>query len=807
MYVSLDTETSGLHLKHGCRPFFFSTWAEENPGPRPTRLPYETPTPDSVFALSANPNAPTRDKGVSRNWEAPIDPLTRNLRLTPRQRLALVEGLADWLDGNDLVFFNAGFDLFACATVGLYFDFDSVGGFPWSTTSLRSSARLANLLPPPLAVCHCPSLHDVAVLAHARNNKQPKPPAGLKNTALYYLTLSDRDQKDLQKAVVAARRKAKTLFPGALLGIDPKGNADTNADYWLPKSCYDADPSLPASWATLCAHYASLDAYRTLATFFVLQALTDPNAETDASWSGYEAQMAALPTSLLMEVQGLRLSPQEIDPNLPTSLASQLATSYAQGREAAESQALAYRTRRAPQALLPPPKAFNAQSQHDLTTFLYAPSPYGLGLPVLGLTGKAQAPSTSAPTLQRLVQYVRQRLHPPATGDNRPLFDLWAGQPHPDSRGPSIDLLGRNYSPNSERHTCHHQVALADAESFLDHLTTYSTKEHFHQDNVGFKAYATGSKYLESYRESARPANDPFPFRKWGLGPANRCNNSHYNSLYLFPSFNPVGITLTRYASSNPNGQNVSKKPHIPLRRAFCPDPDKVYVCIDYSQLELRLFAVASQDALLLDSFAKGYDFHAYTAAGMYGYAMTDDIPSHLRRIAKNVNFGIIYGAGAPKIAATSGDPEAYNKYSAQFPHAKAYMDEVQHQVRKTGYVETLFGYRLWVRPEGPHKGVNYIVQGTAGQLVKHAMTDLRTLPHSPLDWRRCRLVLNVHDELIFELDNDRNYLLETVPQLVEIMSRQGDKIAAVTPTDATLCFHSWGEPKPLDFAEWSQAD
>jgi DNA polymerase I-like protein with 3'-5' exonuclease and polymerase domains len=650
--------------------------------------------------------------------------------------------------------------------VGLYFDFASVGGKPWSSTTLYDCARpgYRRTLCAPLHRVQCDELHDVAVLAHARDNKRPKPPAGLKDCATYYLMIPSDDEKLLHQHTLQARQQAaRDGYPTA---INPQGKSEVAADFNL---------SFQRNGEAL-EKYASLDAYRTLALFAMLREMTPKGIKgastKDKNWQGYQRQMAVLPCAMVMSSQGVRLKQEQIDFNSPDSLVTQLRRKYLSEKKSAET----YATAVCPEAAGPD---FNCQSGQQLAKVYYSED--GFCLPILTKTKKGAGLPTDNKSAQLLLRYAMAR----NAGDE----ELALSYLGPDA----LDITQRNYSPRSRLHRLSSRKLTA-ALGFLRRVVTYEQKDGFPEDNIGYKSYGTGVTYALGYLASAIPAGERYASRSWRTAPEQRWPAD--KPLYLFPSFNAVGITLTRFSSRDPNGQNVSKKPEIPLRKLFGPAPGRVWACIDYSQLELRLFAAASQDAALLRSFREGYDFHTFTACGMYGYNLSNhlEIPSHLRRVAKNVNFGIVYGAGPNKIAQTSGDPEAYNKYSKQFPGARAYMDGVIAGVQRTGSIHTLFGYELRVHPEPAYKGVNYVVQGTAGELVKRAMTSLYFDADSPLDWNDCRLVLNVHDELVFDLLDNATYLAQVLPVLQQKMAAVGQTINTDTPVDAKLCRVSWAE-------------
>lgn len=272
----------------------------------------------------------------------------------------------------------------------------------------------------------------------------------------------------------------------------------------------------------------------------------------------------------------------------------------------------------------------------------------------------------------------------------------------------------------------------------------------------------------------------------------------------LFPNLNPTGTGTTRLSSSNPNGQNIStgreeeddaghKIKRFNLRELFGPPPGYVWYCIDYSSLQLVIFAYEANDAGMIESFAKGYDFHNYVACGLFN---TDSPTKNERRIAKNVNYALIFGAGARKVDTTAGMDGAYELYQNQFPIVAEYMNRISYQVRKKGYVTTAFGYPLVVPKEQPYKGVNYIVQGDEGEIVKQAMVLCDNyLQNHP---SQARLIMQIHDELVFECPVNNPFPVETICNLMMSPSRNLGWVTPVTPAIARV---HWGDQEKIEFS------
>jgi DNA polymerase-1 len=224
-----------------------------------------------------------------------------------------------------------------------------------------------------------------------------------------------------------------------------------------------------------------------------------------------------------------------------------------------------------------------------------------------------------------------------------------------------------------------------------------------------------------------------------------------------------------RLASVNPNLQNIPVRTELgrEIRKAFIADPrlpDTLILSADYSQIELRIIAALSRDGAMLAAFAGGEDIHAATAARVFGVAIGGVTPD-MRRKAKMVNFGIAYGISAFGLAQRLGisrteAADIIAQYNAQFGGIKAYMDGTLEFCRKNGYVETVTGRRrhirdinsanATIRAAAERNAINMPVQGSAADMIKIAMANIhRALAAGSF---RTRLLLQVHDELVFEL-------------------------------------------------------
>lgn len=237
-----------------------------------------------------------------------------------------------------------------------------------------------------------------------------------------------------------------------------------------------------------------------------------------------------------------------------------------------------------------------------------------------------------------------------------------------------------------------------------------------------------------------------------------------------------------RLSSNEPNLQNIPIRTAEGrrVREAFVAPPGHVIVSADYSQIELRIMADISGDENLLKAFTEGMDVHRATASEVFGVA-PEAVTSEQRRYAKTINFGLIYGMSAFGLAASLGIERSaatqyIERYFTRYPGVKGYMDDTKASARAKGYVETLFGRRIYL-PEinggnGPRKSgaerqaINAPMQGTAADLVKLAMIAVQAALDA--ERRRTLMVLQVHDELVFEVpEAELEWVRTEVPRLM----------------------------------------
>ena len=224
-----------------------------------------------------------------------------------------------------------------------------------------------------------------------------------------------------------------------------------------------------------------------------------------------------------------------------------------------------------------------------------------------------------------------------------------------------------------------------------------------------------------------------------------------------------------RLSSNDPNLQNIPVRTAEGrrIREAFIAPPGHVIVSADYSQIELRIMAHISQDENLLRAFAEGVDVHRATASEVFGVPV-DEVASEQRRYAKVINFGLIYGMSAHGLAKNLGiersAASAYiDRYFQRFAGVKRYMDDTRTMAKAQGYVETVFGRRLWLpeinsgngplRAAAERAAINAPMQGTAADLIKLAMVAVQDALDA--QGKRSRIIMQVHDELVLEVPDD----------------------------------------------------
>ena len=277
----------------------------------------------------------------------------------------------------------------------------------------------------------------------------------------------------------------------------------------------------------------------------------------------------------------------------------------------------------------------------------------------------------------------------------------------------------------------------------------------------------------------------------------------------LHTSLNQTVASTGRLSSSNPNLQNIPVRTEIgrEIRKGFVASPGHVLVSADYSQIELRLFAHITKDPALVQAFQTDADIHAQTARRIFEVPEDQPVTSDQRRQAKTINFAVIYGASPFRVSAELGIPNAraaelIKAYLDLYPGVRAYLETVLESAREKGYVQTLLGRRRYVpdinsrvfqfRQSAEREAANMPVQGTSADIIKLAMLHVASaLTSSNLG---ARMVLQVHDELLFECPTDE---VRPLSALVK------DAMQNAYPLDVPLkaevkSGHNWWEVTPV---------
>lgn len=248
-----------------------------------------------------------------------------------------------------------------------------------------------------------------------------------------------------------------------------------------------------------------------------------------------------------------------------------------------------------------------------------------------------------------------------------------------------------------------------------------------------------------------------------------------------------TGTTTGRMSSRDPNLQNIParSKEGRAIRKAFVADAGFTLVAIDYSQIELRIAAILSEDANLIDIFKRGEDIHAGVAARVFG-VKAEEVTANMRREAKVINFGILYGMGVNALRQNLGGEttrqaaqEFLNAYFQTFLRLAEYLEETKSFARQHGYTETVFGRRRhfagitssvpFIRAQAERMAINAPIQGSQADIIRIAMVKIFAYIKKEQLNNEVKMLLQVHDELVFEIKNEK--LEETVPQLLEIMT------------------------------------
>jgi DNA polymerase-1 len=272
-------------------------------------------------------------------------------------------------------------------------------------------------------------------------------------------------------------------------------------------------------------------------------------------------------------------------------------------------------------------------------------------------------------------------------------------------------------------------------------------------------------------------------------------------------TFNQIGTTTGRLSSSDPNLQNIPVKTDegIKIRQGFVAEKGSILMGIDYSQIELRVLAQLSGDENLRAAYQNNMDLHSLTARKIFELSENDEVTREQRIIAKTINFSIIYGKTAFGLAKELGitqreASEYIERYFNQYPRVKEFEKEIVEFTEKNGYTETLFGRRRIIeginsknkniKSQAERMAVNSVIQGTAAEVLKQVMIEIYRYIK---DKAGISLLLQVHDELIFEISQDR---LEEYRENIEKIMKECVKFDSVPLEINTNIGVNWAETK-----------
>ena len=251
-------------------------------------------------------------------------------------------------------------------------------------------------------------------------------------------------------------------------------------------------------------------------------------------------------------------------------------------------------------------------------------------------------------------------------------------------------------------------------------------------------------------------------------------------------TFNQTGTVTGRLSSDSPNLQNIPIRSELGarIRNAFIASPGYTLAAFDYAQIELKILAAFSKDEAMIRAFREGADIHRVTASYINNVPL-EKVTSPMRMFAKAINFGIIFGMGVRQLAENTGRSvaearEFYDEYFRDFPSIRQYMDRIKTEAKERGYVETLFGRKRFfdlpairgnrfLESEMDRMALNAVIQGTDADIVKYAMVKIR----EKFDREDVRLLLQIHDELIYEIRDD--IVESTVPHMRRMMEEVVD--------------------------------
>ena len=674
--LAVDTETTGLDIWHGCKPFYVSTCDED---------------------------------GNQCSWEWPVNLYTRE----PSIPAGDIKELRAHLRGKRLVFHNAKFDIRALASIGV----DVIALVGWDY------------------------IEDTILSTHILGSGEPM---GLKDQCVLHCDIGTEDEDELKLIVAEARKLAQKvnrvrekqgLLPIRIAGpYDPhspslgqRPNAGWGVmDYWLPAAMAAARltttykkqivPLLPEKEAerfrVALGMYANLDTVRTMALYKLHQ--TAMNDFDD--FERYEVRRSLLEVTYHAEDRGIAVNTDRIR--------EQSVTFENRTKEAlAEMQAVC--------------NIDNPGIYPQMADALFNQ----LKLPTLKM-GKPNKAGVSSPSTDKDV-----------------IAEL-------------LDMV----EPKSP------------AFRFLNNVTRQRKGEKL-------------GEYLDSYQRSSVPLTRRLPYVSSPFHPV-AYQRALYRLLHVW--FNITGTATTRFSSTNPNAQNVSKQEEWNLRYCFNPLPGRWWLSLDYHNIEMRIFAYCSGDKELIAAFERGESVHLIFAKLLFpkeyaecerrGWDFSEKYKATLYQWVKNGNFSLIYGAGQRRADTTYHCPGAYKLIRKRMPTIDRFMSAKHDEALEQGYITTLGSYRLDVSTHEPHKAVNYFVQGSAGWIICEAMVECYSLLKEHPD---SHLLIQVHDELDFDVPASPRSL-QLANLLKTAMERPGERYSIPTRVDVGIVKDNWSKEEKV---------
>jgi len=732
--IALDTETTGVNLFHGCKPYFVSTVDSEkvvrcwewpvDPTTREPIIPYNELHEISEFLL-IGPKAFEEEQLCDACGEPLGSMICESL---PHHEDNWITDPVCTVCGHHhkppaVILHNAKFDMRAMSTVGI----------------------------------KLPEWEDVFCTHIASHVVDSRGPHGLKPLCMDRYEIEDDDQEMLKAKTNAARSLAQiegvitftngVQNPGGKWRIanpgDPHFPSKIRApkdgwwthDTWLPKAVALAKgypETHPFHW--VAKRYAAQDAERT----YVLSQDLFQEIEEAGLVEQYEWRRSLLKATYDMEEHGITIHVPRIEQMIEEH-------SIKAEEEANKCKKLCKR----PDINLASPKQIqevlyggnNAIGDGDLEKIN--------GFALMPLRRTKDGYAVDKDTLNTLLESMKHEVE----------------KVNDDPGGYDPEEAGR----------------IIDAHDFIESLLLS-------------RKYTKSVDYMESYLRA-------------GLDPSPKIENKVRilpEWLRLHPNFNVAETATTRFSSNDPNAQNISKKEGSNIRYVFGPLEGREWYSIDYSNVELRIFAQASGDQSLIDAFAAGESVHLIFCRNLWpelyeeclreGKSFKDVYASTYYQWAKNGTFSLIYGAGEEKADKTYHLKGAYNDIRRKMPLIDSFMQEKKNEARELGYVTTLGGYRLKVPHNMPHVPVNYFVQGTAGWCIVKSMVRI----HKYLQkYPQHQNIMTIHDELVFDFPIDkRNDRI--IRDIADIMVYSGDELGVHTPVEVKRIKESWADGETL---------